>query len=220
MRGSNATSSVKLTVGACHLLRRSGYLGLVKRKKLPKPARSTLPAPALGPEMRIKFKANVVIPPGVAGPIGRFLRAGDPSPFHAGSEVPPNLRGFIVQPGDEPDSEPDDSPQLNYTVNTLYSVDANDRRRARSVEREILNLQRAQEEQAAWEDYLSREPDDAVKAALANAHAAGSGLAIAEAQYQAKQNAMAEQHAKKFVEEGDQNDEADFVSPSIQEQNL
>ena len=143
----------------------------MKKLKLRKPARPPAPAPApsgasTSSGIPIKFSVNVVIPAGIAGPIARFLQAGSESPFRDVSEVPPSLRPFIASDVDEL-GELDDSPRsLNYTLNTVYSVDANDRRRARGIEREVVDLQRAQEEQQYWEEALSAEPSEQVKAAM------------------------------------------------------
>ena len=171
----------------------------------------------------IKFSVNIVIPPGVAGPIGRFLQAGYDSPFHSLDEVPPSLRGFVVQSSDE-DSEPDGSPlSLNYTLNTVYAVDANDRRRAKGIEREIIRLERAQEEQRYWEEALSAEPSEQVKAAMEivqQDHELSVARDTAIATARARERDLSNEFAQRAIDE-DQNDDAGYsVSPSIEgEQN-
>ena len=192
----------------------------VKKPKVRKLIR--LPAPKTDPVstltstsmLPIRFSVNIIAQ-ATADRLACFVAAGSPSPYRSLDEIPEAVRAFVLQPGDEPGPIHDDTPQLNYTLGTLYSLDADDRRRAKSVEREILNLQRAQEEQEAWEEYLAREPDEAVKAALADAHAAGSGLAIAQAQYAAKEAEMSAEHARQFVEEDSIVDDG-RISPAIE----
>ena len=97
----------------------------MKKRPKPKLARPSAPTTAsISTSLKtpIRFSANVVIPPGICGPIGRFLPAGSDSPVFDVSEVPPNLRPFIAS-SDEPDPESDDAPQLNYTLGTIYDVE-------------------------------------------------------------------------------------------------
>ena len=105
------------------------YLRRVKPKSnLRKPARLSAPstaAPATSSTTPIHFSVNVVIPPGVAGPLVDFFRAGTDSPFRSPDEVPPSRREFVLQSSDQLDLERDDSPpSLNYTLNTVYDVDS------------------------------------------------------------------------------------------------
>lgn len=121
-------------------LRRSVKKLRPKRSKIDRSSSSGPTTAALSTSSMtpIRFSVNVVIPPGVAGPIGRFLQAGHDSPFYDVSEVPESLRAFIAS-GEESDPEPDDSPQsLNYTVNTVYDLDERGFRRSR-VGRELGN---------------------------------------------------------------------------------
>ena len=205
------------------------YLSRVKPKfKLRKPVRPSAPTTASPStststtstvtSIPIRFSVNIVVPPGVAGPIARFLQADRESPFGSIDEVPKNLKPFIAS-SDELVEPFDDLPRsATFLLGEQYAVDRDGLRRAKCVEREVLNLQLAQQQQEAWEEYLAREPDEAVKAALADAHAAGSGLAVAQAQYQQKQREIAEQHAKQFVEEDQMidDDQESIVSPTIE----
>jgi hypothetical protein len=74
---------------------------------------------------------------------GKFIPAGTESPFRSIDEVPENLRGFVLQSGDQPDDESSDEPRsLNYMLNTSYDLDSRGFRRSR-VGREVIRLEQA-----------------------------------------------------------------------------
>ena len=191
------------------------------RKIIRLPAPTTGPSPSTStstPTTPIRFSVNIIVP-ATADRLARFLQAGDPSPYRDVNEVPPILLPFVLQPSDEHDPEHDDSPQsLNITLGTVYSVD--ERGHRRSIQREVVRLEQAQEEQRYWEEALSAEPSEQVKAALEIVQQdfeVGVARDRAEAESRARAAEMAEEHAKAFVEEGDQiDDDAVHVSPTIQ----
>jgi hypothetical protein len=94
-----------------------------------------------------------------------------PKPLSELEKIPAVLRKphYILKhdPNTSIESPVDDAPSLTFTLNTTYAVDADGRRRVRGVEREAINLNRAQEEQEAIENALNAEPDPQIKAALA-----------------------------------------------------
>jgi hypothetical protein len=163
----------------------------------------------------LRFKVNII-------GLGKFIPAGMASPYFELSEVPENLRPFIASSVDEP-NEPDDSPpSATFVLNQTYDVNANGFRRAKNVQREIVNLQRAQEEQEYWEQRLaeSNEQERAALEIVQQDREIGIARDKALAESRQREADMANQHAKKFTEEGDQDGDAIFVSPSIKEQTL
>ena len=120
----------------------------------------------------------------------------------------------------ELESEPDDDspPSATFTLNTLYNVDSNDRR-ARSVQREVIRLERAQEEQELLEQRLgeSNEVERAALEIVQQDHEIAVSRDMAQAAYSAKAADLSDEHAREFTEEGDQVDNADLVvSPRIE----
>ena len=191
-----------------------------KRSKIERSSSSDPTSAALSTfKIPVRFSVNVVIPSGVAGPIARFLQAGTESPFRDVSEVPESLRAFIAS-NVEPELEPNDqAPSATFVLGERYSVDRDGLRRAKSVQREVVRLERAAEEQAAREEYLRREPDGQLAAALSVVQEnfdVGVARERAEAESRAKEAEMANQFAKEFVEEDENADGAVHVSPTIQ----
>ena len=197
----------------------------MKRKpKLRKPVvhdAPTAPAPVASEGKPLVFRVNIAIPPGIAGPIGRFLQAGAKSPFHSIDEVPINLRGFVVQSSDEAELEPDDDqlPSATFVLGEQYAVGRDGLRRSRKLQREV-NLQLAQQEQQEyWEQALS-EPSESERVALElvqRNHETLVARDTAIATARARECDLSTEYAREFTEE-DQID-ADSVSPTIQEQN-
>ena len=90
----------------------------------------------------------------------------------------------------------------------------------RSIRREALNLTYADERQRRLEEALSAEPDAVTKSAMAEiaaAHEANAAQHIAEAQFRARQNDLADQAAKEFTEEQQMDVTESVVSPAVEE---
>ena len=157
------------------------------------------------PLSAITFRESVIVPDVDAPGGSRFVLAGTPSPYRSLDEIPVNLRPLVGKPPVEPDEADESSPRsLNFTLNTVYRVDKDGYRRARNLEREVINLQRGQEEMEALEDALSAEPDEQLKAALEvvqEAHEASVARQIAEGQYAAKEQERAQEVAQEFIDE-------------------
>ena len=99
---------------------------------------------------------------------GVFHHAGQPRPLSELKEIPPRLRQdrYIVK-HDPKASQADDSPaSLNYTIGVQYDVDGNGLRRPKHIQREIIDLQLAQQQQELLEQHLS-EPSEQEQMALA-----------------------------------------------------
>ena len=167
----------------------------------------------------IRFKTNIIVP-ATADRLASFVRAGDPSPYRDVSQVPEGLRAFIAQPGDELEPVADAPRSATFILGETYDMDRDRHRRSRKLQREI-DLQAAQLEQAEYrQEALSAEPSAEVQAALSDASEAAAGFEIAQAQSQARQNAMAAEHARRFTEEDQTVGDDRVVSPTIEgEQN-
>ena len=137
-------------------------------------------------------------------PGGKFLVAGQPMPLSELKTIPPTLRKdqYIIRHDSNPEPEPE--PSLTFTLNTSYGVDAEGRRHNRKLEREVIQLDRAQQETEAIENALSAEPDGELKAALEVAEEnrqAAIDHHIAQLEYKAKEREATEQAARELVEE-------------------
>ena len=156
-------------------------------------------------------------------PGGKFLVAGQPMPLAELKQIPPTLRKdqYIIR--HDPNPEPEPEPSLTFTLGTSYSVDAEGRRRNRRLEREVIDLQRAQQETEAIENALSAEPDGELKAALEVAEEnrqASIKHQIAQLEYSRKEREATEQAAQEFVDEDQMlvDDNLNLpVSPTIDE---
>ena len=128
-----------------------------------KPKPTEVPQP---PPQPIVFKVNVIAPVDGAPGGSRFFEAGQPSPYHDISEVPENFRPFIVS--GEPETEPpaDEPRSATFMLNTVYDIDRDGYRKARNIERQIVNLQQGQEDLEAAERALNADPDEQTRAAL------------------------------------------------------
>ena len=185
---------------AANLLAKAGRLSDSRRVK-PKP--TELPQQQPQP---IRLKVNTIVQVADAPGGSRFFSAGEPPPFRSHDEVPPNLQPFIV--GGEPETEPpDDEPRsLTFSLNEPYTIDRDGYRRAKNIERQIVNLQRGQEELEAAERALNADPDEQTRAALEvvqDNHDAAVGLAIAQAEYTAKERDAANEAAQRMIDEQD-----------------
>ena len=152
------------------------------------------------------FNVNIIAP--VAGAPGgsRFFEAGQPTPYHEISEVPENFRSFIAS--GEPETEPsaDEPRSLTFGLNTPYAIDRNGYRRAKNIERQVVNLQQGQEELEAAERALNADPDEQTRAALEvvqDHHDAAVARAMAEAEYAAKERDAANEVAQRMIDEQD-----------------
>ena len=72
----------------------------------------------------------------------------------APDEIPLNLRAFVASEG-EAEPEPGDERSLTFSLNVPYSLDENGFRYSKSVERQIVRMEQAAEEQEAAEQSLS-----------------------------------------------------------------
>ena len=176
------------------------------KKSKPPPAPPTTPAEDLPAPTTIRFKTNVIIQVPEAPGGSRFIVAGMESPYRSLDEIPPILRPHIITPGSESESEfTDDEPRsLTFQLNTTYAVDADGRRRARNIRREIINLERAQQEDDTLEEYLSSDPDEKLKAALEDVEEDRQARVAhqrAEAESYAKQCELADEAAQQFIDE-------------------
>jgi hypothetical protein len=95
----------------------------------------------------VRFKVNVVVP-ATADRVGRFVRAGDPSPFHDVIQAQKVCDRSLRSSKDEPDPEHDDEPQnVVFALNPQYAV-GEDGRRGRRLQREVIRLEQQAETQA------------------------------------------------------------------------
>lgn len=166
----------------------------------------------------VRFKVNVVVP-ATADRVGRFVRAGDPSPFHDVIQVPEGLRPFIASNKDEPDPEHDDEPQnVVFALNPQYAV-GEDGRRGRRLQREVIRLEQQAETQAYWEERVGQltEQERAALAIAQEDHEIAVARDTAIATAGARERDLSAERAMRSIDE-DQNDaDSDyFVSPSIQ----
>ena len=77
----------------------------LKRPKCARPTCSAIPAVAeIAKQESIRFKINVIVDKlqGSTDPCSRFVRAGDPSPYHSLNEGPESLKAFVGEPPPEP----------------------------------------------------------------------------------------------------------------------
>jgi hypothetical protein len=124
--------------------------------------------------------------------------------------LPANLVPFILS--DEPEAEPaGDVRNLNIRLNEIYAIDEDGFRRPRNIRREVMRLERAQQEAETAEEYLSQEPGEALASALEAAqtnYEASVAHQIAQAQYETRQRdlAAAEFARQQNAEEQAQND--------------
>ena len=84
-----------------------------------------------------------------------------------------------------------------------YAIDRDGYRRARNIERQIVNLQRGQEDLEAAERALNADPDEQTRAALEvvqDNHDAAVARARAEAEYAAKERDMANEFAQRMID--------------------
>jgi hypothetical protein len=160
----------------------------VKKFKLPPPpakkAAADIPPAAPKP---IILKVNTIVPdPNVAGG-ARFVHAGEQTPWRDLSEVPAPLKPFITTGEPEPEPADDEPRSVTFQLNTVYELDSQGRRRARSIERQAANLQALAEEDTAVAEALSRrELDEETKAGLEEDRQMDIRRQRAEAQYATK----------------------------------
>ena len=150
------------------------------------------------------------------------MAAGTVLPLKEFSKVPKILQKkqyFLFPDGKATSASEPEPAQLNYTLNTQYSV--NDTGHRRAIEREVINLNRAQEEQEPIEEALAVEPDEQTKAAMAIAEEEHQMMVqgeIANQQFKAKERERADEVARDFVKEQQTDDLADanhMVTPNV-----
>ena len=127
----------------------------------------------------IVFKVNTVADaPGG----GRFVPAGEPSPYHDIEEVPINLRPFIVT-DDEP--EPDEESNIRFELNTVYAM-TSDGRRGRALNRQVAQMEVENERQEWAEDVLDMPLRADIADAVEDQNAASIGRQMAEMETRAR----------------------------------
>ena len=179
---------------------------LVSESSRVKPKPTELPQQQAQQPQPIVFRVNILAPVANAPGGSLFFQAGVASPYHDISEVPDHLRAFIVS--GEPETEPPaDKPiGLTFSLNEPYAIDRDGYRRAKEIERQIVNLERGQEDLEAAERALNADPDEQTRAALEvvqGNHDAAVARAMAQAEYAAKERDMANEFAQRMIDEQD-----------------
>jgi hypothetical protein len=103
------------------------------------------------PPQEITFCVNVILPPAEPGaPLkNRFIRAGDPSPYHELSEVPEAFRAYIGMPTELPPSPQDIYDEGDPFEHLPENVQAMLRRRAAKELQDAAALNQLKSEQTA-----------------------------------------------------------------------
>lgn len=141
------------------------------------------PNPQTAPEKKpIVFKHNVVVQVADTPGGGRFIEAGEPSPYHDIDEVPVNLRPFIVT-DDEP--EPDEESNIRFELGVVYQM-MSDGRRGRALNRQVAQMEAEAERQAWAEDVLDMPLRADIADAVEDQNAASIGRQMAEMETRAR----------------------------------
>ena len=157
----------------------------------PKPPDSqTAPSPA--EKKPLVFKVNIVAPVADAPGGSLFFSAGTASPYHDISEVPKNLRPFVVTDDDEPEAEVEG--RANYELGVVYAM-TEDGRRGHVISRQIAELEREADQRDWVEEQLSTPLRPDIADALEDQNAQRVGRQMAEAEAAAKRRDQASEAA-------------------------
>jgi hypothetical protein len=149
---------------------------------------------------------------------GAFYHAETPLSAELAKVLPEIFFKYLI-PEPEPDPEAAGPASLTYQINTSYNIDQHGHRRPKNVEREIINLQLAQQQQELLEQRLSESnaQEEAALAIVQQDFESAVARDRAQAEYAAKERANADEHARKLIAEDQFDVSESVVSPAVTE---